>query len=481
MDREGVELIARGCLTRAIVEEITARAERRRASSVRRRRTRTLRLATLLFGLGLIPAATHAQSSEPAQVLRLTLRQAVQLALRQNPGVRIADLSVSQAKEEQAIARAGLLPQADFTVPVRAQRTNIEANFGRTIPGFPQHVGPFEVFQAGPSFSLPVFDLPRWREWQAAGHRARASADERQTRREETTLAVVSQYLASLEASANVRAAESRVRLAQALFDQALDLQKHGVSTGLDTLRANVQLQNETQRLIRARTDGQTALYGLARLLNLPPNEPVELADEMSFYETPAFRAEQSIAEALGNRPEMKALAQRERNLETEEHAASERRLPSIRFVGNWAEQGISATTIIPTYIYEVDVEMPIFTGGRLKAERARARLAREQVEQQKQDLRNQIAYEVKTALAELDSARHEVDVANLGVKLATTEVDQSRDRFTAGVANNIEIITAQDELARANDNQIGALFRYNQARANLSRAIGQMENLYAH
>ena len=86
----------------------------------------------------------------------------------------------------------------------------------------------------------------------------------------------------------------------------------------------------------------------------------------------------------------------------------------------------------------------------------------------------------MKTAIAQLEAARNEVNVANLGVDLARQEVDQARDRFQAGVANNIEVITAQDELARANDNQIAALYRYNQARADLAHAAGQMEALYA-
>jgi len=86
----------------------------------------------------------------------------------------------------------------------------------------------------------------------------------------------------------------------------------------------------------------------------------------------------------------------------------------------------------------------------------------------------------VKTANANLDSARHQVDVANLGVQLAREEVSQARDRFNAGVVNNIEVISAQDALARANDNQIAALYLYNQARADLARSIGQMELLYA-
>ena len=93
-----------------------------------------------------------------------------------------------------------------------------------------------------------------------------------------------------------------------------------------------------------------------------------------------------------------------------------------------------------------------------------------ESLHQQKADLRNQIALDVKTALINLDSARSQVRVANLGVQLSREEVDQARDRFKAGVANNIEVIQAQDSLARANDNQIAALYRFNQARADARR-----------
>ena len=119
-------------------------------------------------------------------------------------------------------------------------------------------------------------------------------------------------------------------------------------------------------------------------------------------------------------------------------------------------------------------------TGGRIRAQIAVDDIELKKLAQQQTDLRNQIAQEVKTASAQLDAAKSEVDVANLGVDLAREEVTQARDRFQAGVANNIEVITAQDELARANDNQIVALYRYNQARADLAHATGQMESLYA-
>jgi outer membrane protein TolC len=151
-----------------------------------------------------------------------------------------------------------------------------------------------------------------------------------------------------------------------------------------------------------------------------------------------------------------------------------------LRFDGNWDYLGTSTSTGIPTYTYAASVSMPIFTGGRIHAEITRANLEIQKLEQQQQDLRNQIALDVKTALINLNSARNEVQVANLGVQLSKEEVDQARDRFKAGVANNIEVIQAQDSLARANDNQIAALYRFNQARADLARSIGQMEKVYA-
>src|SRR2546428_326308 len=211
----------------------------------------------------------------------------------------------------------------------------------------------------------------------------------------------------------------------------------------------------------------------------LDPRQTIELGDELSFFETPEFRAEQSLEQALTARPEMRALGAREQAAHYQKHAASESRYPAMRFIGSWSYMGISAPSAIPTYQYQVEVDMPLFTSGRIRAQISRADLELRKIAQQREDLRNQIALEVKTALAQLQAARNEVDVANLGVQLAKEEVSQARDRFEAGVANNVEVIQAQDALARANDNQIAALYRYNQSRADLARAAGQMESVF--
>src|SRR6202171_4764924 len=490
--RQGGRLVAEGCLNQATVKEITGEAEKSNEQHHKKDRGSHIIFYIALFSLlitpGLTPAQGRAQQQSPLPaeaptgVMRLTLDQAVALALKQNTTAQIAVLTAAQSEQDQKIALSELLPQAQLGVSEEWQRVNILAQFGgtRIFPGFPGHVGPYSIFSAGPSFNGPLFDLTLFRRYQASHHAANASKAESLSTREQVILLVVSQYIGTLRSMADVQASQSRVDLAQALYNQAADLQKEGVGTGIDTLRANVELQNENQRLLEAQATRETSLFGLSRLLNLDPRQQIELADSLSFFDTPQPDVETSIEEGLSARHEWKSLQEQMRAAENQKKAAFALRLPSVRFSGNWAQFGTEPSSVIPTYTYAGSVSVPLFTGGRIRAETIRADLDIQKLRQQQADLRNQIALDVKTALINLDSARNQVRVANLGVQLSKEEVDQARDRFNAGVANNIEVIQAQDSLARANDNQIAALYRFNQARADLARSIGQMEKVYA-
>jgi outer membrane protein len=490
--RQGGQLLAEGCLNQAIVHEIVASDKKGASSGATEHRKRShIIFYTLFFTLTLGSGAAHAQGTNkqehllgnvPTRALRLTLDQAVELALKQNTTAQIAILQAAQSEQDKNISRADLLPQANARISDEAQKVNLLAEFGgrSPFPGFPKTLGPYQVFSAGPTFGMPVFDLALWRRYQAAQSTVKASKANSLSTREQVILLVVSQYIGTLRAMANVEASQSRVNLAQALYDQAADLQKEGVGTGIDTLRANVELQNEKQRLIEAENDRETSLFALSRLLNLDPRQAIELADSLSFFETPQPEVDTSIDYALAERQEWKALEAQIKAAEDQKKASQDSRLPSLRFDGEIPYVGTSGSTALQTYTYQASVNMPLFTGGRIHAEVVRADLEIKRLEQQRDDLRNQIALDVKTALLNLQSARSEVQVANLGVQLSREEVDQARDRFKAGVANNIEVIQAQDSLSRANDNQIAALYRFNQARADLARSMGQMEKVYA-
>jgi outer membrane protein TolC/ABC-type transporter Mla MlaB component len=493
MHRQGGQLVAEGCLNQAIVKEIIGRDKDKgdKASDEGKENKGTpiifyVILMSLLLGASGVraqdkpeaPAATQV-ASEP---LKLTLDKAVGLALKQNPTAQIAVLQAAQAVQDKNIARAALLPTADLSVSDAVRRINLQEQLGGAIPfpGIPGHVGPLNVFNAGPTFGAPVFDLTLWNRYRSAREQANASKATSLSTREQVILLVVSQYIGTLRAMATVEASQSRVDLAQALYDQAADLQKEGVGTGIDTLRANVELQNEKQALLVAQTDRDSSLYALSRLLNLDPHQEITLADSLSFFDTPQPDVNASMDEALAARQEWKALDSQVKAAQHDKKASQDLRLPTLRVAGNWAYEGTRLNNGIPVYNYQTSLDVPIFTGGRTHAEIVRADLQLKVLDQQKSDLRNQISLDVKTALLNLKSARNQVEVATLGIQLAKEEVDQARDRFKAGVANNIEVIQAQDALARANDNQIAALYRFNQARADYARSIGQMEKVYA-
>jgi outer membrane protein TolC len=408
--------------------------------------------------------------------LRLTLKGAVQLALKQNPQRIAAHIITLQSERDRQIALAPLLPQADLAGATSLNHYNLQS-FEKTPP---KAVGPFQYIEAGPRFSQTVFDLPQIRNYQIGKEGVREAQAEETVTRETVSLAVVSQYLLVLRAQATYEAARARVALAERLFRQAEELQKTGVGLKIDTLRANVELQNERQGLIDAETATRTTTYVLAELLDLPRDQEPEVADHMEFFTLPVYDRPAMLNQALANRPEMKSVALQQRMAELEHKSASEQRLPQLDFFGFWYYQGEHFSEGIPAYTYALGLSLPLFTGGRIQAETAKTLLEEQRIEENRRQLEARIVREVKSALDELESARNSVEVANIGMTLANDEVAQAQRRFQAGVTTNIEVITAQDEFARASDNQIDALYRFNQSRANLARAMGNIEDTYS-
>jgi outer membrane protein len=421
-------------------------------------------------------------TTQPVSSVPVTLRQAVQLALRQNPQVLIAKIAVLQSDRARAEALSGLLPQADVAAREAVIRFNVQSIIDLPAIGIgprPLRIGPFQSETGGAEFSQQLLNLGLIRRYQAGRQNVTTARFDESGAREQITTAVVTQYLSVLEATANETAAAARVALSKRLFGQAERIEKTGVGTAIDTLRAQVELQNEKQRLIDARTQKNTAVYVLAELLDLPRREEPRPTDTMQYFELPTFNRQQLISQALTNRPEMKALLSRQRQAEFSLKAAAEQRLPTLEFSGFYEYQARRLPVGEPGYTYAFTLNVPLWTSGRIRAEIAEAHLELERLAQQRQDLENTVAQQVKTALDQLQAARSAVDVANLGLKLAKDEVARAERRFEAGVSTNIDVITAQDQLARADDNRIGALSQFNEARADWARAEGNAEDVY--
>jgi outer membrane protein len=438
--------------------------------------------ALLLLILGTTAEVMKAQDAPPGDQ-KLTLNGAVDLALKQNLDIQIANIETATRQQGRVIARSELLPHASFEADESVNRYNLKAQIGIQIPlpQVPHSIGPYQAVHVGPTFSAPVFDLTLIRQYQASGHRLLASRADEQTVREETVLLTVSEYMAHLRALASITAAESRVELATRLAHQADDLLRDGVASKIDVSRAQVRLREEQQRLIDAERDADTTRYALKRIVNIPDSQKIEFADQQDFFQTPSLELSDPLATALEQRPELHSLAESIKATQLAHKAAVAESVPRFTFEGFWDEQGQTFGTATPGYQYRVNMWVPIFTGGRLRAERKSTALVEQRTEKQLAQERNRVTEQVRDGQVELQSALHQVDLGRQEVQLANEEVTLSQGRFQSGVTDNIEVTQAQDTLARANDTEIGALFRYNIARAQLARAVGSVEQTYTN
>jgi outer membrane protein TolC len=205
-------------------------------------------LAMQMTSLHAVAQQTPASNSSPTSAalgadapLQLTLKEAVQLGLKQNPQRLISQILVSESQRNMQISRSVLLPQAAVTGRAALSQYNLQSVEAGARVG----AGPYQVFEVGPSFSQTVLSLPQIRGYQIGKEEVRGARADEQTERETVVSAVVGQYLLVLRAVANRNAVRSRVALAQRLFDQADELQRTGIGLNIDSVRANVELQNE--------------------------------------------------------------------------------------------------------------------------------------------------------------------------------------------------------------------------------------------
>lgn len=439
---------------------------------------------TALLAVLLLTTAAQAQHASPAATpaapLRLTLKDAVRRGLESNLRVLLAEGRIAEAQGTRERRRAALLPRAQADVTANVQTRNLAAfgiNFP-SIPGIPPQpevVGPFANYDFRAYIEQPVLDLRNYRRWKASARNEDAARLTYQDTRDAVIRQVALLYLSAQVAASRTRAAESRIADAEALLKLAREQRDAGVATGVDVLRAEVQLANERQRHLEARNAARQALLELARAIGVDFSQPLELAELLEFRDVAPLEISPAVAAALAARADYQALAAQRDALEIERQANRGRYFPRVTLGGNYGGIGRTLPGVRGTGIFQGTISIPLFDRDR-EGERAELSARQKQLEQQIADLRRGIEQDIRAALLVLESATEEVSFARKGRELAVRELELARERFAAGVTNNIEVVNAQDALARAQENVIVALARHADARMALARALGDTE-----
>jgi outer membrane protein TolC len=423
------------------------------------------------------PGAAKITTGQPAT---LSYEQAVRLAIDNNLATLRAQERRNEARGQQEQARAPLLPNVSGV----AYQANLTENLVAlgfqpgTFPGFnTTFLGPFKNFDARLFVSQRVFDLSAIRNYQAGKAGVHVADLQEALAREQVASTTGLFYLEALRADRAVVAAQANVELAQALLQLARDQRNAGVATGVDVTRAQTRLAEQQVGLAQAQTDSEQARLNLQRLIGLPLGGPMTLTDQLRFVEDPLPSVDTAVAQAAHDRREIQVAEEQNRVNQLEAQSARAEHLPSLEVVGDYGSSGIKPGSFaLPTRRVALQLNVPIFNGGLTQGRVTAAESRQRQTELEFANTRGQVEEDVRLALTTLRTAAVQVRAAEESVTLAQRELEMARDRFRAGVADNLEVITAQTSLANARVSQVTALAQHNAARLNLAAALGRAE-----
>ncbi|MFB3918290.1 MAG: TolC family protein [Terriglobales bacterium] len=424
--------------------------------------------------LGSVPSVPPA-----AGPMELSLKDAIDLGLKYNLGLFLTSQGTVQARAARLRSLSDLLPKLDLRVAESVQQINLAAlGFPLTAAsrfGINTIAGPFSIFDVRGVLSESL-DLKSLNNYRSAGENVRASQFSLQDARDLVVLVVGGTYIEVVSSAARVEAVQAQVITAQGLYQQAVDMKRAGTVAGIDVLRAQVELQVQQQRLVAAENDFEKLKLTLLREIGLPVGQQIILTDKMPYAPAPAINLEELIQRAYRSRGDYQAMIASRRAAELARKAAVGEGLPSIQLNADYGTLGNTPGNSHGTFTSAAALKVPLFQGGKVRAEIQQADALLRQREAEAEDMRGRIEFEVRSALLDVNAASRQVDVARSSVDLATQQLQQARDRFAAGVTNNIEVVQAQEALATTNENYVSSLFAHNFAKLSLARAVGIAE-----
>jgi len=417
--------------------------------------------------------------AQQASPQRLTLKEAIALALKNNLSVRVARTQVDELEGTRERREASLLPHVSGSLLANRQNVNLGALGFTSIPNIPipTVIPAFNHYDSRILASQPLIDREAYHNPKATEKQEQASKLSYQDTRDLVVRETAGLYLDSEVGLAEIETAESRVTTSQALEKLARDQHDQGLATAVDLVRAQVQLARDRQTLLVARDAYQTSLFALARFLGLSPGTPLELAGHMEFHPVPAPPIDEALRTALEARSDYRSLLADRQSLVEQEKAARARYFPKLSVNGDYGALG-TAQTMAGIGEIQGTISISLFdwdrTGQRRELE-SRVRRLDEQID----DLTRGIDQDLRKALLDLDSTTSQVSVTESALTLAERELTLAQDRFRNGVTDNIEVVTAQDTLASSQDERITALARHIDAGMALARALGNTEKNY--
>lgn len=423
-----------------------------------------------------VPASIHmttAMLEEPV----MTLEAMYQLIKDANPQVFLEKETVQRALEQSFQQRAALLPRISLSASQTRQQ------FGRGFAGDSFEAPPFNSFGTRVEAAQTVFDTEKYARYRIAGLEHAIAEMNYDVAVQDILDQAVMLYFTQLRNQNQQRIVESNRQRSKELLKLAKDQLAAGAGVRIDVTRAEARVLEDERNLWTAKADVQTSLLQLKALLDIDLDVDLKLDTTIidGLNAPPSLEAYQSKGVSLiGQRAELASQKKRLDQALLARKAAAWQRLPSVELFGDWGYDSDKAFSGDYNEVWLVGVRatIPIFEGFRIGAEKREAAAAARQASHQMRVLEMRIESEFRIAMFEMETRFKEIQLAHQGIELGHDEVEQAALRYREGLADNRELIDAQQRLADAERSQLNAAYFYGLSRLAFARAIGDVETV---
>ena len=292
--------------------------------------------------------------------------------------------------------------------------------------------------------------------------------------RQSLRLNIVTAYYNLQNADETIRIQSQAVKNSERSLKDTQSRERAGVGTKFDVLQAEVSLANAKQDLLNAEASQLVARRELSRQLNYPPTVEITAADKIAPVAAWKLSLEESILLAVRNRAEVD-IQKLQREVSRSNATATLARLgPQVSVFANFntASEFTSGGGIGTGYQLGASLNWTLYDGGKTAAQVDQFKADQATAESKFEQAARQARFDVETAYINQRSRFQQIETATKAVQQATEALRLARLRLDAGVGTQLEVLTAESDLTRADVNRVQAIIGYNQARANLERAV---------
>jgi outer membrane protein len=403
-------------------------------------------------------AAVMAQTAE-----RLTLSQAEDIAVKNQPQLAAAQLKARAAEMVQTEMGAARLPV--FSLGLSGADASKDARIGAGGLNNPLILSRGAT---GVTVNQLLFDFGRTNSLvKSARYGAEASQQTAEATRAQVILQVDQAYFVALRAQAVLKVAEQTIAARQAVADQVEALRASGLKSGLDVSVANYNVAEAKLLHAKSENDVKAAFAELSAALGSQDEQTFELAEESL---PPIDLPDQSdlIKDALDKRPDLRAL-QFERDASYQFLKAEKAlKLPSVTglWSAGWVPFGDSSRIPNTYSAAGFSVNIPIFNGRLYQAREAEAEFKARAVEQTLKDAENRVTRDVRIAWLSLNTAHERIGLSDQLLSKAKEALDLAQERYNMGLSSIVELSQAQLNVTVAEIESANAKYEYQLQRA---------------